>query len=167
MGEGTLTLMEVQSEPLCCKKYNPTPTRTMGQIMKQAESPVPYRQVFMLEQRKVSCPVLRSKDLCVGLGSGMARERGTLSQLGTVAMVNLHDQNNSGRKGLVWLTLPHYHSSLKEARARTKEGRNPEAGAADGFYFKSSIIESMSFPPAKRLQEPQSFLGNVFDQSKK
>jgi hypothetical protein len=44
-------------------------------------------------------------------------------------MVNLHDQNNSGRKGLVWLTLPHYHSSLKEARARTKEGRNPEAGA--------------------------------------
>jgi hypothetical protein len=49
MGEGTLTLMEVQSEPLCCKKYNPTPTRTMGQIMKQAESPVPYRQVFMLE----------------------------------------------------------------------------------------------------------------------
>jgi hypothetical protein len=50
---------------------------------------------------------------------------------------------------LVYITWIAVH--WKKPRLEFKEGRNPEAGAADGFYFKSSIIESMSFPPAKRL----------------
>lgn len=31
------------------------------------------------------------------------------------------DQNHSGRKGVIWLMLPHYSSSLKEVATETRK----------------------------------------------
>jgi hypothetical protein len=33
-----------------------------------------------------------------------------------------------GSKGFIWLTLPHYHSSLKKVRTGTHTGRKVETG---------------------------------------
>ena len=46
----------------------------------------------------------------------------------SIAVMKHYDQSNLGRKGFVWLTLPHHCSSLKEVRTGT-QGRNKEAGA--------------------------------------
>jgi hypothetical protein len=34
-------------------------------------------------------------------------------------------KNNLGRKGFIWLTLPHHCSSLKEDRTETQTGQEP------------------------------------------
>jgi hypothetical protein len=47
----------------------------------------------------------------------------------TIVVMKHHDQSNLGRKGLIWLTLPHHCSSFKEVRTGTQAYRNPEAGA--------------------------------------
>jgi hypothetical protein len=48
----------------------------------------------------------------------------------SIAAMKPHDQNNWGRKGFIWLTLPHHCSSSKEVRTgqKLKRGRNLEVG---------------------------------------
>jgi hypothetical protein len=41
----------------------------------------------------------------------------------TIAVMKHHDQNNLGRKGFIWLTLPHHCSSWKEVGTGTKTGQ--------------------------------------------
>jgi hypothetical protein len=38
-------------------------------------------------------------------------------------------ESKIGRKGLIWLPLPHYHPSMKEVRTGIQKGRKLEAEA--------------------------------------
>lgn len=45
----------------------------------------------------------------------------------STAVMKQHDQKELGRKGLVWLTLPHCSPSLKTVRTGAQPGQGPEA----------------------------------------
>jgi hypothetical protein len=43
----------------------------------------------------------------------------------TIAVIIHHDQSNLGKRGFIWLTLPHHCSSSTEVRKGTQTGQEP------------------------------------------
>lgn len=80
-----------------------------------------------------------------------------------MAVIKHHDGKNLGKKGFLWLTVPHCTSSSKETRAYPKGG-NMEAGS-DAEITKECFL--LSSPPSllslysRRAQDQQPDVGTV------
>jgi hypothetical protein len=59
-------------------------------------------------------------------GTESSKDRGCLRV--TVTEITHHNRSNSGRKGFLWLTCPHYYSSLKKVGTGRQTGQELNRG---------------------------------------